>query len=160
MCCRHPHVHAGAHVDGQLYRQAQAVVSCVAGLRRAAHVAFTPRYAARTPPTRVAAAFRTAHLHSGPISRTKLRRAFDAPIISNGFFRPFGPPPIWVGVGPSPGFAVLPFALVWQAKKAVANKKAAEEAAPVRPHTGCVASPSHCRDTYSCVHQQQPFIHT
>ncbi len=43
-----------------------------------------------------------------------------------------------------PGFAVLPFALVWQARKAVANKKATEEAAPVRSHAGCVASPLHC----------------
>ena len=37
-----------------------------------------------------------------------------------------------MGVGPSPGFAVLPFVLVGQARKAVANKKAAEVAAPVR----------------------------
>ena len=41
----------------------------------------------------------------------------------------FRPPKIWVGVGPSPGFAVLPFVLVGQARKAVANKKAAEVAA-------------------------------
>ena len=54
------------------------------------------------------------------------------------FFRHFPTPKIWVGVGPSPGFAVLPFVLVWQARKAVANKKAVEVAAPVRPHTGYV----------------------
>ncbi len=42
------------------------------------------------------------------------------------------------GSAPSPGFAVLPFVLVGQARKAVANKKAAEAAAPVRPHTGYV----------------------
>jgi hypothetical protein len=41
----------------------------------------------------------------------------------------FRPPKIWVGVGPSPGFAVLPFVVVGQARKAVANKKAAEVAA-------------------------------
>ncbi len=52
------------------------------------------------------------------------------------FFDIFGPPKIWVGVGPSPGFAVPPFALVGQARKAVADKKAAEEAEKVRssPH--------------------------
>jgi hypothetical protein len=49
-----------------------------------------------------------------------------------------------VEVGPSPGFAVLQLALVWQAKQAVANKKAAEEAVQVRPHKGCIRSPSHC----------------
>ena len=48
----------------------------------------------------------------------------------------FGPPKIWVGVGPS-GSAVLQFVVVWQAKKAVAEKQAAEEAAeqvPSSPH--------------------------
>ena len=44
-----------------------------------------------------------------------------------------------------PGFAVLQLGLVWQAKMAVANKKAAEEAAQVpSSHTGCIRSPSHC----------------
>jgi hypothetical protein len=61
------------------------------------------------------------------------------------FFDLFGPPKICVGVGPSPGFAVLQLVLVWQAKKAVANKKAAEEAAQVlSSQTGCIRSPSHC----------------
>ena len=56
------------------------------------------------------------------------------------FFDLFGPLNIWVEwVGPSQGFAVLPFALVWQAKKAVADKKAAAEAEKVRSfHTGRV----------------------
>ena len=44
----------------------------------------------------------------------------------------FGPPKIWVGGWPPPGFAVLQLVLVWQAKQAVAAKKAAEEAAQVR----------------------------
>ena len=44
----------------------------------------------------------------------------------------FGPPKIWVGVGPAPGSAVLQLGLVWQAKQAVAAKKAAEEAEQVR----------------------------
>ena len=57
---------------------------------------FTP-HASRPPPTRVAAAFRTAHLHSGPISRTKFECAFDAPIIARENFRPFRTPKIWVG---------------------------------------------------------------
>ena len=51
-------------------------------------------------PTLVAVAFRTAHLHSGPISRAKLRCACDAPIIARGLFDVFGPPKIWAGVGP------------------------------------------------------------
>ncbi len=47
----------------------------------------------------------------------------------------FGPPKIWVGVGPS-GSAVLQFVVVWQAKKAVAEKKTTEEAEKVSssPH--------------------------
>ena len=43
----------------------------------------------------------------------------------------FGPPEI-LGVGPAPGSAVLQLGLVWQAKQAVAAKKAAEEAEKVR----------------------------
>jgi hypothetical protein len=94
---------------------------------------YTPHHA-RTPPTRVAAAFRTAHLHSGPIARTKFRRAFNAPIIATGrFFDLFGPPQIWVGVGPLPGSAVRQLVVVWQAKKAVAEKKAADEEAEKVP---------------------------
>ena len=49
----------------------------------------------------------------------------------------FGPPQIGVGGWPSPGSAVLQLVVVWQAKKAVAEKKAAdEEAEKVRssPH--------------------------
>ena len=44
----------------------------------------------------------------------------------------FGPPKIWAGGWPPPGFAVLQLGLVWQAKQAVAAKKAAEEAEKVR----------------------------
>ena len=43
-----------------------------------------------------------------------------------------GPPKIWVGGWPAPGSAVLQLGLVWQAKQAVAAKKAAEEAEKVR----------------------------
>ena len=48
----------------------------------------------------------------------------------------FGPPKSGWGVGPAPGFAVLQLGLVWQAKQAVAAKKAAEEAekVPSPPH--------------------------
>ena len=52
-------------------------------------------------------------------------------------FRPFrtAPKSGWGG-WPPPGSAVLQLVLVWQAKKAVAEKKAAEEAEKVRssPH--------------------------
>ena len=48
-------------------------------------------------------------------------------------FRPCRTPQIGVGVWPSPGSAVLQLVVVWQAKKAVAEKKnAAEEAEKVR----------------------------
>ena len=114
----------------------QAVAPSVAACGGLHAVGCTP-HAPRTP-TRVAVAFRAAHLHCGPISRTKFQSAFDAPIISEGIFPTFSafsePPKSGRGVGPAPGFAVLQLALVWQAKKAVANKKAAEEAAQVRPH--------------------------
>ena len=96
---------------------------------------YTP-HPARTPPTRAAAAFRTAHLHSGPIPRTKFECAFDAPIIARGKFSTFSDPPYLGGGWPSPGSAVLQLVLVWQAKKAAAEKQAAEEAQKVRssPH--------------------------
>ena len=47
------------------------------------------------------------------------------------FVHPFGPPNLGGG-WPSPGSAVLQLVVVWQAKKAVAEKKAAEEAEKVR----------------------------
>jgi hypothetical protein len=53
------------------------------------------------------------------------------------FFDLFGPPQIWVRGWPSPGSAVLQLVLVWQAKKAAAEKQAAEEEAekvPSSPH--------------------------
>ncbi len=89
-------------------------------------------HAARTPPTRAAAAFRTAHLHSGPITRTKFRCAFNAPIIAREKFSDLFGPPNLGGGWPSPGSAVLQLVVVWQAEKAVAEKKAAEEAEKVR----------------------------
>jgi hypothetical protein len=48
----------------------------------------------------------------------------------------FGPPKSGWGGSPSPGSAVLQLVVVWQAKKAVTVKKAAEEAEKVRssPH--------------------------
>ena len=94
---------------------------------------YTP-HAARTPPTRVAIAFRTAHLHSGPIARTKFECAFNAPTIVRGkAFDLFGPPKSGWGGWPSPGSAVRQLVVVWQAKKAVAEKKAAAEEAEKVP---------------------------
>ena len=102
------------------------------GLRRAARCRLYTPCATHTP-TRAAVAFRTAHLHCGPIARTKFECAFDARIIARGKFSTFSDPPKsgW-GVGTAPGFAVLQLGLVWQAKQAVAAKKAAEEAEKVR----------------------------
>jgi hypothetical protein len=93
---------------------------------------YTPR--ATLTPTRVAVAFRTAHLHSGPIARAKFRCAFNAPIIARGkFFDLIGPPEIYmVGVGPRRALQFCSTLWFGQAKKAVANKKAAEEAEKVR----------------------------
>jgi hypothetical protein len=54
-----------------------------------------------------------------------------------GRFSTFSDPPkSGCGVGPSPGSAVLQLVVVWQAKKAVAEKQAAEEAekVPSSPH--------------------------
>ena len=48
------------------------------------------------------------------------------------FFRPFRTPELWAGGWPAPGSAVLQLGLVWQAKQALAEKKAAEEAEKVR----------------------------
>ena len=58
----------------------------------------------------------------------------------------FGPPQNPGGGWPPPRSAVLQLVVVWQAKKAVAEKKAAEEAAEkVRSsHTEWMRSPSHC----------------
>ena len=109
----------------------QTVVFERRGLRRAARCRlYTPTRRARTP-TRAAVAFRTAHLHCGPIARTKFECAFDARIIARGKFSAFSDPQN-LGGGPAPGFAVLQLGLVWQAKQAVAAKKAAEEAEKVR----------------------------
>jgi hypothetical protein len=59
---------------------------------------YTP-HAARKPPTRAAVAFRTAHLHSGPIARTNFECAFNAPIIARGNFPTFSDPPNLYGGG-------------------------------------------------------------
>ena len=99
-------------------------------LRRAARCRLYTPCATRTP-TRAAVSFRTAHLHCGPIARTKFECAFDARMIARGKFSTFSDPQN-LGVGPAPGSAVLQLGLVWQAKQAVAAKKAAEEAAQVR----------------------------
>jgi hypothetical protein len=91
---------------------------------------YTP-HAARTLPTRVAVAFRTAHLHSGPIARAKFQSVCDAPIIATGDFSTFSAPQNLGGGWPSPGSAVLQLVVVGQALTAVAEKKAAEEAEKV-----------------------------
>ncbi len=116
------------HVPHALVERSRLAAGCTCRL-------YTPR-AACTPPTRVAVAFRTAHLHSGPVARTKFECAINAPIVAREFFDLSDAPNLGWG-WPSPGFALLHFVLVWQAKKAVANKKATEEEAekvPSSPH--------------------------
>ena len=138
----------------------RAVVPCVAVLRRAAHVWFAPHKPTRPPPTRAAAAFRTAHLHSGPIARTKFRCAFNAPVNREGKILDFfGPPQIWVRGRPAPGSAAQQLVVVWQAKKAAAEKQAAEEAekvpsSPARDGCGLRRTAS---DTCSCVEWRHRF---
>jgi hypothetical protein len=71
----------------------------------------------------------------------------------------FGPPKIWVGVGPRQAPQFRSSFLVWQAKKAAAAKKAAEEAERVRssPHSqdGCgLRRPA--SDVCSCVEWRHP----
>jgi hypothetical protein len=64
-----------------------------------------------------------------------------------------------VGVGPSPGSAVLQLVVVWQAKKAAAEKKAAEEAEKVRSSPaldGCGLRRT-ASDTCSCVERRHRF---
>jgi hypothetical protein len=58
----------------------------------------------------------------------------------------FGPPKSGWGVGPRRALQFCSSGLVWQAKQAVAEKKAAEDAekVPFLPRTGCIRSPSHC----------------
>ncbi len=61
-----------------------------------------------------------------------------------------------------PGFAVLPFALVWQAKKAVPEKKAAEAAAEKvsSPHWTCwPQSASGLCAHAPCALQRRPLVH-
>ena len=129
--------------EGKLSQAVAPSVAACGGMDARCRL-YTP-CAARTP-TRAAVAFRTAHLHCGPIARTKFGCAFDARVIARGKFSTFsGPPKSGWGVGPAPGSAVLQLGLVWQAKQAVAAKKAAEEAAQVpSSQTGCIRSPSHC----------------
>ena len=63
----------------------------------------------------------------------RVRRAHNR---EGEIFDLFGPPKSGCGVGPSPGSAVLQLVVVWQAKKAAAEKQAAEEAekVPSSPH--------------------------
>ena len=115
------------------------------GLQWAARVGLTPH----TPQTRADVRRRRVS-HRAPALRPHLTHQISTRVQcahnrDRIFFDIFGPPKICVGVGPSPGFAVLQLVLVWQAKKAVAKKEAAEEAAQVpSSQTGCIRSPSHC----------------
>ena len=118
-------------------------------LRRAARCRlYTPRAA-----TRVAVAFRTAHLHCGPIARTKFECAFDARIIARGKFSAFSDPQN-LGGGPAPGFAVLQLGLVWQAKQAVAETEAEKvRSSPALDGFGLRRNAS---DTRSCAEWRHP----
>ncbi len=129
------------------------------GLRRASRLAFTPLAShaadARRRGVRHCAPALQPH-RTNPISM-RARRA----IVARDFFRPFRTPKLG-GSWPSRGFAVLPFLLVWQAKKAAANKKAAEEAAQVRFSRWMHwVPPSHCeRHDAHASSGSNVFIHT
>ena len=106
---------------------------------------YTP-HTARTLPTRVAAAFRTAHLHSGPISRTKFECAFNAPIIARGNFPTFSDPP-------KSGWGLALAGLCSSAaRRGLAGQEGGGREAggrrgaegPFLPRTGRMRSPSHC----------------
>jgi hypothetical protein len=111
----------------------------VAAQRRAARVGFAPH-----APHAHADARRRRVSHRAPALRPhlthqiamRIRRAHN---LERFFSDLFGPQKSGWGSAPSPGFAVLPFALVGQARKAVADKKAAEAAEKVRssPHGTC-----------------------
>jgi hypothetical protein len=113
----------------------QAVVPSVTALRRAARPAFAPLAAhARADARRRRVSHRAPALrpHLTHKIAMRVRRTHNR----EGSFRRFRTPKSLGWGWPSPGFAVLPFVLVRQAKEAVANMKAAEEAAQVRssPH--------------------------
>ena len=142
--------------EGKLSQAVAPSVAACGGMDARCRL-YTP-CAARTP-TRAAVAFRTAHLHCGPIARTKFGCAFDARVIARGKFSTFsGPQNLGGGVGPAPGSAVLQLGLVWQAKQAVAAKKAAEEAEQVRSSPALYAFGLRrtVSDTRSCAEWRHP----
>ena len=149
--CRHSHVRASAHVVRRARMSStQAVVPSVAALRRAARPAFAP-LAAHAP----ADARRRRVSHRAPALRPHLAHQIAMRIQRahnlERFFSTFSDPQNLGGGRPSPGFAALPFALVWQAEE-----KAAEEATQVRSHTLNVfslhrnASSTYARGTPYC----------
>jgi hypothetical protein len=104
---------------------------------------YNPR-ASRTPPMRVAVAFRAAHLHSGPIARTKFRSACDAPIIARGDFRPFRIPP---KSGWGLALAGLCSSAAWfgrPRRRWPRRRRPKRRRRSLPPHTGWMRSPSHC----------------
>ena len=99
----------------------------------------TPR-GARTPPTRVAAAFRTAHLHSGPISRTKFECAFNAPINREGNFPTFSDPPNLGGVDPRRALQFCSSSWFGRPRRRWPRRRRPKRRRrSLFPHTGCVA---------------------
>ena len=73
--------------------------------------------------------------------------------------RPLRTPQIWVRGWPAPGFAVLQLVVVWQAKKAAAEKQAAEEAekVPSSPGLDGCGLRRTASDTCSCVEWRHRF---
>ena len=119
--------------NGKLTR---AVVPCVAGCGGLHMSVLHP-----TPRAHAANARRGRVSHRAPALRPHLTHQIAMRIRcahnrERIFFDIFGPPKSGWGSAPSPGSAVLQLVVVWQAKKAVAEKKAAEEAEKVRssPH--------------------------
>ena len=111
----------------------QAVVPSVAACGGLHMSVLHPTRRRRASPSRFAPRTCTPAPSHGPNFDAQSTR----PQSRGDFFRPFRTPQIGVGGWPSPGSAVLQLVVVWQAKKAVAVKKAAEEEAekvPSSPH--------------------------
>ncbi len=135
--CTHGRTSMGS-CNGKLTR---AVVPCVAACG-GLHMSVRHPCASRTPPpTRAADARRRRVSHRAPALRPhrtdqismRVQRAHNR---EGKFSDLFEPPKSGWGGWPPPGSAVLQLVVVWQGKKAVAKKKAAEEAVQVRssPH--------------------------
>ena len=141
---------------------AQAVVPRVAA-SGGLHVSLLHPTRRTHAPTRVAVAFRTAHPHSGPISRTKLRCAFDAPIISNGLFWTFSDPKNLGGGWPLAGLCSSAVRFGWAGQEGGGRQEGGRRGGKEGPFLStldvfaakCLGSCAHA----PCAPQRRPLVH-